>query len=102
MAGAGILNLIQIFPYTLGANVGTTITAILASLVTSNINAVIVAFAHLLFNITGIIIWWPFKIVPVRLAERLAALAVRNKIIPFVYILTVFFAIPIIVFVLFK
>jgi sodium-dependent phosphate cotransporter len=102
MAGAGILNLMQIFPYTLGANIGTTITAILASLVTSNINAVVVAFAHLLFNIAGIIIWWPFKIVPVTLAERLAAQAVRNKIIPFAYVLTVFFIIPIIVFVLFK
>jgi len=102
MAGAGILTLAQIFPYTLGANIGTTITAILASLVTANINAVIVAFAHLLFNISGIIVWWPLKIAPVSLAEKLAELAVRNKIIPFVYVLTVFFIVPIIVFLIFN
>ncbi len=52
MAGAGILTLVQIFPYTLGANIGTTITAMLASLVTGNVSAVVVAFAHLNFNIS--------------------------------------------------
>ncbi len=102
MAGAGILTLVQIFPYTLGANIGTTITAMLASLVTANINAVIVAFAHLLFNISGIILWWPFKIVPITLSLRLADQAVKNKIIPFAYVLIVFFIIPIIVFFIFN
>jgi sodium-dependent phosphate cotransporter len=102
MAGAGILTLAQIFPYTLGANIGTTITAILASLVTGNISAVVVAFAHLLFNISGIIVWWPLKIVPITLAQKLAEFATRNKIIPFAYILIVFFIIPILVFVFFN
>ena len=102
MAGAGILTLVQIFPYTLGANIGTTITAILASLVTGNINAVIVAFAHLNFNITGIIVWWPFKRLPIFMAEKMAELAIRNKFIPFTYIIIMFFIIPILVFLVFK
>jgi solute carrier family 34 (sodium-dependent phosphate cotransporter) len=102
MAGAGILTLVQIFPYTLGANIGTTITAILASLVTANVNAVVVAFAHLSFNISGIIVWWPLKKVPIMMAEKMSELAIRNKMIPFAYIIITFFIIPIIVFLFFK
>jgi sodium-dependent phosphate cotransporter len=95
MAGAGLLTLIQIFPYTLGANIGTTVTAILAALVTGNLAAIIVAFSHLLFNISGILVWWPLRIVPISLAEKFAAIAVRRKIIPILYIIIVFFLIPI-------
>ncbi len=95
LAGAGILTLRQIFPMTLGANIGTTITAMLASLVTANIAAVTVAFAHLLFNIFGIMLIWPIRRVPLALANTLARFAVRSKIVPLVYVLMVFFLIPI-------
>lgn len=98
MAGAGILTLEQIFPYTLGSNMGTTITAILAALVTGNLAAIIVAFSHLLFNICGIIFWWPLRFIPIRMASRFADFAVRNRIIPFAYIAIVFFMIPFIGF----
>jgi sodium-dependent phosphate cotransporter len=94
LAGAGLLTLRQIFPYTLGANVGTTVTAILASLVTANPNAVIVAFAHLFFNICGIAIWWPLQKVPLSLARGFANQAVKNRVFPFVYILVTFFVVP--------
>jgi len=95
MAGAGILTLMQIFPYTLGANVGTTVTAFLAALVTGNLAAIIVAFSHLLFNISGILIFWPLKIVPITLAEKFAKIAMRKKIIPILYIIVVFFLVPV-------
>jgi sodium-dependent phosphate cotransporter len=101
LAGAGLLSLRQIFPYTLGANIGTTITAMLASLVTGNISAVQVAFAHLLFNIAGIIIWWPASWVPISLAKSFSALAVRNRIYPFIYILFMFFILPLLVIFIF-
>lgn len=94
LASANILTLRQIFPFTLGANVGTTITAILASLVTGNVIAVATAFAHLLFNILGILIIWPMRGVPIFLAEKLAELSVKNRLIPFLYIISVFFIIP--------
>ena len=84
LAGAGILTLRQIFPFTLGANIGTTITALLAALVTANVIAVATAFTHLLFNILGIIIIWPMRGVPLFLAESLAELAVKNKFVPYV------------------
>ena len=94
LAGAGILTLGQIFPFALGANVGTTITAILASLVTGNEAAVTVAFAHLLFNVSGIVLIWPIKKVPIWMAETLARASLKSRLIPLLYILTVFFLIP--------
>lgn len=54
LAAGGLLTLSQIFPYTLGANLGTTVTAILASLVTDNQVAVSAAFTHFVFNMFGI------------------------------------------------
>lgn len=95
LAGASILTLRQIFPYALGANVGTTITAMLASLVTSSEAAVTVAFAHLIFNVTGIVLIWPIRRVPLFLSETLAAAATKSRFIPLVYILVVFFLIPV-------
>ncbi|KAA3655856.1 MAG: hypothetical protein DWQ10_16660 [Calditrichaeota bacterium] len=96
LAGAGILTLRQIFPFTLGANIGTTVTAMLASLVTGNLAAVTVAFAHLLFNITGIVVIWPLNRIPIAFAEKLAEYAVKSKWVPLVYIVIVFFIIPLI------
>lgn len=96
LAGAGILTLRQIYPYTLGANVGTTVTAMLAAMVTGQITAVTVAFAHFLFNIFGIIIFWPLKILPLYCAEKLAEYSLQSKLIPILYIILVFFLIPLI------
>jgi len=97
MAGAGLLTLVQIFPYTLGANIGTTVTAILAALLTGNLAAVTVAFTHLLFNISGIIIWFPLKKAPLTMAEKFAEYSIKNKLIPVAYVVILFFIIPLLV-----
>jgi len=97
LAGAGILRLEQIFPYTLGANIGTTITALLASLVSGTIAPLAVAFSHLIFNIFGIAIIWPIERVrniPIITARWFTEIAIQNKIYPIIYILVVFFIVP--------
>lgn len=97
LAGAGLLRLEQIFPYTLGANVGTTITAMLAALTVGEVSALTVAFAHLLFNVSGILIVWPVKSirrVPIRAAVGLAEISQRNRWLPIVYIAVVFYLLP--------
>lgn len=97
LAGAGILTLVQIFPYTLGANIGTTITAMLAALTVGEVNAVTVAFAHLLFNICGIAVVWPLpgiRKIPQRLSESFAAVAANRRWIAVAYILVCFYAVP--------
>ena len=87
----------RIFPYTLGANIGTTITALLASLVSGTHAPLAVAFGHLAFNIFGITLIWPIEKVrniPINMAEWFSELAVQNRIIPIIYILVIFFLIP--------
>jgi len=95
LAGAGFLKLQQVFPYALGANVGTTLTAIIAALVTGQETAVTVAFAHLLYNIIGIALVWPLRRIPLGLANLLAKYSVRSRLVPLGYVVLVFFAIPI-------
>ncbi len=97
LAGAGILHLKQIFPYTLGANIGTTVTALLASMVSGTIAPLSVAFAHLIFNIFGIGLIWPIekvRMIPIHLSNWFADIAIENRIIPILYVLVVFFMIP--------
>jgi len=97
LAGAGILTLMQIFPYTLGANIGTTITAMLAALAVGEISAVTVAFAHFLFNVCGIALIWPIpsiRRIPLRIAGVFAAIAADHRWIAIAYILVCFYAVP--------
>jgi sodium-dependent phosphate cotransporter len=97
LAGAGILSLVQIFPYTLGANIGTTITAMLAALAVGEISAVTVAFAHLLFNVCGIALIWPIpaiRRIPLKLAKQFAAVAGVHRWLAIGYILVCFYALP--------
>ena len=97
LIGAGILTLEQVFPFTLGANIGTTVTAMLASIATGNIAAVTVAFAHLFFNVTGIAFVYPISQIrqlPLRMARGLAELTSKSRLYAFVYVGCVFFLIP--------
>jgi sodium-dependent phosphate cotransporter len=97
LAGAGILTLVQVFPYTLGANIGTTVTAMLAALAVGEISAVTVAFAHLLFNICGIGLIWPIRTIrriPLNMANRFASIAADHRWLAVAYILVCFYTIP--------
>lgn len=101
MAGAGILSLRQAFPITMGANVGTTITAILASLAATGheaqLAAVTIAFVHLLFNVFGILIFYPLPVlrrIPLGLAVRVSTACSRRRWFAPLYIVTVFFMLP--------
>ena len=96
LAGAGVLTLRQIFPFTLGANIGTTVTALLAA-VTGTVSALVAAFSHLLFNITGILVIYGIPLlrnIPLTLAENMADIAVSKKYIPILYLVTIFILIP--------
>ena len=96
LAGAGVLTLKHILPFTLGANIGTTITALLAA-ITGTVTALVAAFSHLLFNIFGILIVYgthALRKIPLFCAEKIADLAVKNKYLPIVYLFIVFIMIP--------
>ena len=96
-AAAGVVTLRNIYPVTLGANVGTTITALLAALATSRPEALTVAIVHTLFNVGGIVLLYPMPYVrdiPVRLAENLAKIAINRRVAAVVYVVVVFIVVP--------
>ena len=96
LIGAGIVPLEAAFAATMGANIGTTVTALLASM-TGTPGAVTVALVHLLFNVSGIIIIYPIgaiRRIPLRLAKGLAARTAENKIYAIIYMVGVFFLMP--------
>ncbi len=98
LAGAGLVSLRKIYPYTLGANIGTTVTAILAALATQNPIAITVAFSHLCFNILGILVFYPLKFIPIKLAEFVGETASKSKknLVIFITLFLLSYFIPVI------
>ena len=99
--GMGALKLEDMLPLTLGANIGTTCTGLLSSLVSDKVEALQVALCHLFFNITGIIIWYPIprvRNIPLNAARTLGKATRIWRGFPVVYILVVFLLIPLIFF----
>ncbi len=99
LAGAGVISLRNAYPVTLGANVGTTITALLASLAASSPEALTVALAHTTFNVAGILLLYVlpfFRDVPIRAAELLADTAVERRSSAVAYVAFVFIVLPLI------
>ena len=97
LAAAGGVTLRNIYPVTLGANVGTTITALLAALATSRPEALTVAIVHTLFNVGGIVLLYPMPYVrdiPIRLAENLAKIAINRRVAAVIYVVVVFIVVP--------
>lgn len=108
LAGAGLLTLEQAFPVTIGANVGTTVTALLATLAVSGANAhagVEIALVHLLFNLSGIALIYPVPFIrrlPLVAARSLARAAVESRKWALLYVLGLFYGLPAILVVLNK
>ena len=101
MFGGGILTLEAGFPILVGANIGTTVTAIIASLVvTGNKEAAMtIAMVHLLFNCCGTLMFLPvrrLRLIPIGCAQWLADHAVRNKLWVLGYLMFVFVLLPLV------
>ena len=97
LVAAGVLLVRNAYPITLGANVGTTVTALLAALGAGSVDGLTIALVHTLFNVGGILLLYPWKAtryVPVRLAEGLAGIAMRRRSLAVAYVATVFIALP--------
>ena len=105
LVAAGFLGLNRAYPYTLGANIGTTITAILASLAVISSEdgsagstvGLTVAFCHLMFNIYGTIIFLPLKRLPIYCATKLGNLAAESKKWAFLFVAGIFFLLPLLI-----
>jgi len=94
LLGVGIVQIEAVFPYMVGANIGTTITAILASLVTGNPAAVTIALCHLTFNVFATVVFLPLKMLPITMARWLGKATAERRWVALVYVIFTFFALP--------
>ena len=100
LAGNGLFKLKEVYPFTLGANIGTCITALLAATAVEGdmaIFAMQIALVHLTYNVSAVILIYgipPLRQIPLRTARRFAQIASRRKWIVFVYVIGLFFVLP--------
>jgi len=95
--GMGLLPLEKMLPLTLGANIGTTVTALIAALTKMTHDTVHIALCHLFFNIMGILIWFPIPVmrrIPLGGARVLGLYASFYRATPLIYILLAFVVAP--------
>ncbi|KAK3095518.1 hypothetical protein FSP39_015589 [Pinctada imbricata] len=106
LVGVGLLSTERMFPLTVGANIGTTLTGILAALAVPADKIPItlqVALAHLFFNISGMLLFYPIpplRRIPIKLAKSLGNITARYRWFSVIYLVCVFFGIPALVFAL--
>jgi sodium-dependent phosphate cotransporter len=99
LSAAGVISLRNAYPVTLGSNVGTTITALLAALASASPEALTVGLAHTTFNVLGILLLYViplFRDVPIRAAEKLADIAVERRMVAVAYVVVMFIVLPLI------
>ncbi|XP_071941609.1 sodium-dependent phosphate transport protein 2B-like [Antedon mediterranea] len=100
LVGMGLISLDRMYPLTLGANIGTTATGILAALASGSDkfqSALQIALCHLLFNICGILVWYPVPIMrrtPIKLAKHLGNTTAKYRWFAIFYLLMMFFMLP--------
>lgn len=105
LIGIGVITIERSYPLTLGSNIGTTTTALLASMAGSGptlINAIQIALVHLFFNIFGILIFYPipFMRFPIPLAKKLGETTAKYRWFAVLYLFVMFFFLPGFVFIL--
>uniref|UniRef100_A0A6Q2XF85 Sodium-dependent phosphate transport protein 2B n=1 Tax=Esox lucius TaxID=8010 RepID=A0A6Q2XF85_ESOLU len=99
LVGIGVISLERAYPLTLGSNIGTTTTAILAAMASPGeklANSLQIALCHFFFNIAGILLWYPFPFtrVPIRLARALGNRTAKYRWFAALYLLLCFFLLP--------
>jgi len=96
VAASGTVSLKNLFPFIIGANVGTTITALIAAFFIST-DAITIAIVHVLFNLFGFILYLAMpqlRKFTLQLSEKLGELTLTYRLFGLYYILIVFFLIP--------
>ena len=100
LVGVGVINVERMYPTVLGANIGTCITGVLAALAADGAKLYLtlrVACSHLLFNISGIILWyvvWPLRSWPIEAAKFLGNTTAQYRWFALAYLVVCFFLMP--------
>ncbi|CAL8263935.1 unnamed protein product [Lota lota] len=99
LIGVGVISLERAYPLTLGSNIGTTTTAMLAALASPGDKlaaSIQIALCHLFFNIFGILLWYPIPVtrLPIRMARVLGERTAKYRWFAVLYLLLSFLVLP--------
>ncbi|VEL98542.1 sodium-dependent phosphate cotransporter [Alteromonas sp. 76-1] len=100
LVGSGILKAKDIYPFTLGANIGTCITALIAALGVVGVNAAFalqIALVHLLYNVFSVVLIYGtpmLRNIPLDLSYKLSVIVAEKKFYGVAYIGGLFFCMP--------
>lgn len=100
LVGAGTITPAQLYPVTVGANLGTTLTALLAAFAVTGPDAVFglqAAFVHVGYNVVAMVIIFVIPLlrpVPLRLASGLGNLVAERRWLLAVYLVATFIVLP--------
>ncbi len=103
LVGIGVISVERVYPLTLGSNLGTTTTALLAALAADgaeNLKAALqIAYCHFLFNTTGILLFYPIPAMrwPLTLCKLLGKTTAKYRWFAIFYMTNMFFVVPAIV-----
>ncbi|XP_045386537.1 sodium-dependent phosphate transport protein 2A isoform X3 [Lemur catta] len=103
LIGLGVISIERAYPLTLGSNIGTTTTAILAALASPReklSSSFQIALCHFFFNISGILLWYPVPCtrLPIRMAKALGKRTAKYRWFAVLYLLVCFLLLPSLVF----
>uniref|UniRef100_A0A8D0L9B5 Sodium-dependent phosphate transport protein 2B n=1 Tax=Sphenodon punctatus TaxID=8508 RepID=A0A8D0L9B5_SPHPU len=103
LVGIGVISIERAYPLTLGSNIGTTTTAILAAMARPGSTlkySLQIALCHFFFNVSGILLFYPipFTRVPIKLAKGLGNITAKYRWFAIFYLLLCFLTIPLAVF----
>ncbi|CAN8190041.1 unnamed protein product [Coccothraustes coccothraustes] len=103
LIGLGVISIERAYPLTLGSNIGTTTTAILAALASPGdklASSFQIALCHFFFNISGILLWYPlpFTRLPIRMAKALGERTAKYRWFAVLYLIICFLLLPSLIF----
>jgi len=97
LVASGTLTQEGMLPLTLGANLGTTLTGVLAALVEYSSLGFQLAMVHVFFNVFGVLMFYPIpkvRALPIAAARKLGDLTARYKAFPIFFIFMLFLIYP--------
>ena len=86
----------RVYPLTLGSNIGTTTTALLAALASGKSDPMQIALCHLIFNLSGILVFYPIPAtrLPLVMCKQLGKITSKYRWFAVFYLIIMFFVIP--------
>lgn len=103
LVGVGVIHIDRMYPLTLGANIGTTGTSILAALASSGnfYESFKLALCHLFFNLTGVFLFYiiyPMRKLPINAAKYMGNVTAEYRWFAIAYLVVIYFLFPAVVF----